>query len=478
MSGRYAKFYNLTFLYKPKNININSGINYNNYANYTNKIMKHLSSSNGKYKDGDILFIGSYTNRQENGFVTVTQNGTNFKVGNLTMNTPGVYYRDAIKEINEFWTGFANNLYIEDNEWINHLKKFGHYNLNSNLNSKSKAATTIQTAFRKSRKPELTNEQFIRLWNKMKTGYYPTNQEVSKMNKYFYNDMFKVAANIRTKMVQNKKAAPAVTKIASVFRGYKTRNIDPRRQFLLSLSKDGRFDRDVEILARLEHKVSTVLGMVRQNANPHNAITNVIGVCHYKATPYKVVQDKKVNVRKNIKLLKKKTPREYLQKFRNQFSYVAKKYSKMDSNNKKKYRDRFYSELSGRPCLENLIDSLVKSLIKPEFVWLGKTRNYQNNPLVPPNNVRYLGFGPNLGLGRNNGLINTAIKTWQSTNNKPKNWENKNLNSRKQMFWSMIKNLPLSMIYNGTPVNGTPNLFNRGGIKFKKSIIANTLEWT
>ena len=337
-------------------------------------------------------------------------------------------------------------------------------------------AKKIQTAFRKSR---LTNEKFIKLYHAKE--YYANNPV--KMNSVVIrtigkkpnpNDITNYTNTlnvIRRKRNTNVKTLPAVQKIQSIFRGYKSRNISTRKQFLLSLSKDGRFDYYVEVLAKLEHKVDMVLSVVRQNIDPLSAITSIIGVCHYKPRPHKTVKNV-TNVRKNLPLLRKKTPREYLQSFRKQFAYVAKEYSKMNDKNKKAYRDRLHSELSGRPCLENLLDSLAKALVKPEFVWVGKTKNFANNPLVS-NNERYLGFGPNL-VGRK-GLINTAITTWAQSKNKPVNWNSKNLNTRKKMFWNMIKNLPVSMIHQGNVVNGTPSLHNKNGKKFKASKLANTL---
>ena len=356
-------------------------------------------------------------------------------------------------------------------------KVYGTENLNLArnmiINKMHGPAKKIQSAFRKSR---LTNEGYLKMWNKRTLS----NAQLQKMQSFVnrkggnYN---KVRNTILSQRIKNKKAVPAVTKIQSVFRGYKSRNIDPRKQFLMSLSKDGRFDYYVEVLAKLEHKVDTVLNMVRQNVDPVSAITGIIGVCHYKPGSYKTVRNV-ANVRKSLPLLKKKTPREYLQNFRKQFSYVAKEYAKMNDRNKKKYRDQLESELSGRPCLENLLDSLTKALLIQDFVWLGKSQYYQNNPLLP-NNIRYLGYGPNLKINgvQRKGIVNTAVQTWKNSGNRPANWTNKNVNARKNMFWKMMKNLPLAMVYQGNIVNGTPALYNENGKKFKSSQLANTLEY-
>ena len=378
MTSRYAKFYNLTFLYPSyRNDRV---INKRYSTQYTSSIKNLLRTSDGKYKDGDILFIGStYQTRQEYGFATVTRHGTDFEQRDEPfMNTPGVYYKQAIKEINEFWEDFEGYPYF-DEDWIKNVKNSGHYNktitntnttkeflrlrsrlknltariqrgenvnmaaynrlahvafkLGQKISGKSNlrnainnakrisAATRIQKAFRlkirtnkefleeyrkwkKSknvengeipnsvntrrltnyanrvygtenlnmtrnmivnkmhgpakkiqtafRKSRLTNEGLLKLWNNRS---HMTNARLRKMHSFIrrrdgINYSLKGIINRRSK---NVKAVPAVIKIQSVFRGYKSRNIDPRRQFLLSLSKDGRFDYYVEVLAKLEH---------------------------------------------------------------------------------------------------------------------------------------------------------------------------------------------------------------------------------
>jgi len=41
----------------------------------------------------------------------------------------------------------------------------------------------------------------------------------------------------------------------------------------------------------------------------------------------------------------------------------------------------------------------------------------------------------------------------------------------------MVKNLPVAMVRHGTIVNGTPRNYNANGKLFKKSNLANTLEY-
>jgi hypothetical protein len=166
-------------------------------------------------------------------------------------------------------------------------------------------------------------------------------------------------------------------------------------------------------------------------------------------------------VRKSLANLRKKTPREYLKGMRRQFGFVAKKQSKFDKNRKKSYRDRLYEELGDRPCLENMIESLVKALSEPSFVWLGKSQD----PIIE--NTKYLN------------VMNKAITSWALAKNRPANWNNKNLNSRKQVFWQMVKNLPLYVVYDQYvgPVNSTPGEYDKNGLRFKASNISNTLEY-
>ena len=330
------------------------------------------------------------------------------------------------------------------------------------VNTMHSPARKIQRAFRASR---LTKNTFMKLWNK------PTLSMAQLMRMHSYvqrhgGNYNAVHRKIRAQRNASPRAAPAVTKIQKSFRKYRTHVIEPRRQFLRDLAADGRFNYYVDVLTRLEYKVAQVRNMIRRgNGAALSVITNVVGVCHYSKRPAATTY----TGRKSLALMKKKTPREYLEAFRRQFSYVASAYSRMSPANKRGYRDRLAGELGNRPCLENLLESLVKALSKAEFVWLGKTKNFENSPLMP-NNARYLGK-----------LMNTAVSTWgqslyANASKRPKNFNAMNLNTRKQLFWNMVKALPVPMYLNGVPINGMPQLYNEKGRKFKKSKIANVLE--
>jgi hypothetical protein len=349
----------------------------------------------------------------------------------------------------------------------------------------------------------INNKQFLNLYRKYKgveNGEIPNNSNyrvlVNYANKVYGTENLNLARNmivnkmnVPVKKIQNafrksRKVEPsnnkvrASKKIFNAFTTYKAKKINlPQTSFLESLKKDGRFGYYVGVLYNLQHRVKLVFEMIKYGEDPHKVISNVIGVCHYTPRPQALVQQVQniPTVRKWLSMFKKKTPKEYLLAFQKQLLYVSNEYKKMSDSEKQEYRDRLHSELSGRPCLENLLDSLAKALVKQDFVWIGKTKNYQNNPLLQ-NNIRYIGFGPNLKINGTlkKGLINTAIQSWY-TANRPANWNSKNLNARKQIFWNMIKKLPLAMVYQNNIVNGTPNLYNRNGVKFKASILANQL---
>ena len=330
----------------------------------------------------------------------------------------------------------------------------------SNTKNFEEQVKKIQRAYRKSTHIP-TNQEVLKLANKTGNFALKPFENWNKVNKLEYKrgDMGPLLNRIRAR--RNKLVAPVVTTLQKHFRGYKSRTIEPRKQFLTDLAHDRRFDYYVVTLTKLEYKVDSVLRSIAMGGSaPVNAITSIIGVCHYKPGPHKKVQNVK-NVRKSIPLLKKQTPREYLQGLRKQFSYVAGVYAKMSPGEKKEYRDRLFEELSGRPCLENLLESLAKVLTKPEFVWKGK----YTDPLLP-HNERYLG-----------NLMNKAVQSWALSKNRPTGWNNMNLNARKKLFWNKVKGLPLYMVHNGDIVNGTPKLYNANGRKFKNSNVAGYLEW-
>jgi hypothetical protein len=334
-----------------------------------------------------------------------------------------------------------------------------------NVKNIESVVKVIQRAYRKY-KHVPTDEELIKLNNKV-YGDYPlrlvNNLKVNKAESRTGMSLNRHIRRIKRARGTNAKAVPVVTTIQRYFRGYSVRQVAPRVQFLKDLAQDGRFDYYVNVLGKLEYKVREVLKSIAQGgAEPVDAITSLVGVCHYKAKPTKRLSNVK-NVRKNLPLLKKKTPREYLESLRHQFSFVTGVYAKMSLSEKKEYRDRLSEELSGRPCLENLLESLAKVLSKPEFVWKGK----YSDPLLP-DNERYLG---------RNGLMNTAVQTWSLSKNRPSGWNNMNLNARKQLFWNKVKGLPLYMVHRDDVVNGTPGNYNSEGKKFKASNVAGYLEW-
>ena len=107
---KFAKFFDLTFLYPG---GFPGCVQYDFKDEYHQIIKKHISENKHKYNDGDIIFIGStYETNQEYGFATIR--GNRFITGKCPEFTPGVYYVDAIDEINKFWLEFEEEIYYTD----------------------------------------------------------------------------------------------------------------------------------------------------------------------------------------------------------------------------------------------------------------------------------------------------------------------------------------------------------------------------
>jgi hypothetical protein len=98
------------------------------------------------------------------------------------------------------------------------------------------------------------------------------------------------------------------------------------------------------------------------------------------------------------------------------------------------------------------------------FEWSGKNID----PPLMKNNDRYI-----------NSVLSKAVISWvNKLSNENKSKLPNNINKRKNMFWKMIqaKNLHVRN-KNGIPVYSTPGAYNKNGLKFKKSNLANTLEY-
>ena len=328
-------------------------------------------------------------------------------------------------------------------------------------------AKIIQRAFRASR---LTNQRKLNLARRAGSPNRISNYKHRRLGSVPINNMVRIKRE-RNASFRTPGALKKITNIQRTFRGYKTLVINPRQAYLEDLIRDGRFDPYVVKLEKLQTMIPEVVRAMRDGGAAKETIFKLISECHYSPRPPVMYRNVRLrDVRRKLNQMKKLKPREYLKRFLHQFSYVAKEYSKMSPGNKAEYRDRLESEAGSRPCLENLLESMVKVLIKPEFLWLGKAKNFENSPLMP-DNVRYLGYGMPKPT---RGLVNTAIQTWK---NVPKNWAHMNLNARKNVFWGMIKNLPVSMVNSGTIVYGTPASYNRRGAKFKASNLSNMLNY-
>lgn len=356
-----------------------------------------------------------------------------------------------------------------------HELNVAHFSL-KRLAKKFTGSNEFTPAVNKDAERYITNKRFFNLYARNKT--HPI---LAKYARNFYK-----TTNI--KGVRNfiaKKMAPQATEaIKRVRRRLKpttptpknnknnhvTKNAQVRRNFIVALHRNSFNNHYVNTLGKLNNldKHETVFGMIRANVDPHTAITSAIGPCHYrqnfKSRPKVQNMPNIPTIRSRLGALNRPTTREYINILLDQFSYVAREYAKMSDVRKKEYREQLKDELSGRPCLENLLDSMAKCLFKQEFVLLGKIQN----PYTGTNNIRYVGTGPE--LGKSKGLMNQIIRTWNK--NFPNGWNNKNDENKINMFWNMIKNNEIYAIHQGVPMNMKLSQFNKNGKVFKSSILA------
>lgn len=306
------------------------------------------------------------------------------------------------------------------------------------------AAKKIQVAFKKrlATKNLKTNEEYLKKFMSRKTPSVLLSRYVAKHYPgENHNDML-------TTMYMKRNALDpfgrrkAIKTIQTKYRTYINKRMNIIGDYISDLDKDGRFGFNVKVLQKLFTRINDVLFEIKKHwgEDPLGKITNFIGPCHIKPD---------------------EIPRKYLAQMFNQMRYVAIEYSKL--RDKKAYRDRLSDALGDRPCLENLLDGMAKTLVEPAFEWRGK----RIDPLLP-NNSRYL-----------SDVMGPAVSSWHSTlsNNNKKLIANKNLNARKQLVWNMVKSQNLAVMTNNGPVYSTPKNYNVNGKRFKGSNVANTLEY-
>lgn len=300
-------------------------------------------------------------------------------------------------------------------------------------NKVKSSAITIQRKFRKTRKP-MTNENYIRKMGKLEPGEIPPQRLVNYAKP---NNVNNALNKIYTKRHNGIK--PKVKIIKRTFKRFKNRRIAYITNLLNDMKADGRFEYYGSVLYKLFYHSMRILRYLNNNytnKSPKTIITETIGVCHYNVN--------------------RETPRVYLKSMIERLVYVAKEYQKI---NHKKYFDRLFSELGDRPCLENLLDSMIEALVGPVFVWEGKG----STALIGLNNSKYL-----------NKIMTKAVITWKLPKNTPEI-----LNVRKRLFWNQVKNR--TILYannvNTIPYNMRVLNYNKNGKKFKESALANTLEY-
>ena len=300
------------------------------------------------------------------------------------------------------------------------------------------ATTTIQRAFRRTRAP-MTNEKFIRLVNKWQKGNNRgLNALTTYANKKYGTENLNMAINM---MYENRHqgTSPAVKRIQTAWRARTSDRLRPVKAFIKSLEADDRFNKYYTgILIKLFTYTTHTLSLVKSypNVSPKKIISKVIGQCHINP---------------------EQVPAKYLGALINQLVYVSRAYNKMSTGDKIKYRDRLDENLGGRPCLENILDALIESLVEPVFIWVGK----KLDPPLVKNNARYL-----------NNVMAKAVSSWALSKNKKPN----SLRDRKKVFWTMVRNRELYVRNSeGVPVYSTPAKYNVWGKKFFKSNLAQSL---
>ena len=121
---KFAKFHDLTFLYPSR---FPGFIEPGEERDYKLIVKKHITENKHEFNDGDIIFIGStYETRQYYGFANIE--GNDFITGEYpsTGGYDGVYYRDAIDDLNEFWMNFEGESYFLYDD-ITEIKENGSY---------------------------------------------------------------------------------------------------------------------------------------------------------------------------------------------------------------------------------------------------------------------------------------------------------------------------------------------------------------
>lgn len=313
------------------------------------------------------------------------------------------------------------------------------------IKQKYLAAKKIQKSFKLYKWLPRTNENFIKMVTRNKRPTREQEKHLANISekRYGTRNVYNAVNALYNKRHSSPSFERATSVIETAVHKYQTQRLAKIKHLLNDMKQDGRFDYYVSTLTNLVNRIVKVLTVINREGKPQDIITTAIGPCHIKP---------------------KEVPRKYLANMYNQLVYISKEYSRKSSLEHKKFLNRLDSMLGGRPCLENMMDAMVGALLEPVFEWNGKSID----PPLVQNNDRY----PNMILGK-------AAMTWRekmSNNNRAK--LPNNLNKRKQMFWNMVKGLELHIRNkNGIPVYSTTARYNKNGRKFKKSNLANSLEY-
>jgi hypothetical protein len=216
----------------------------------------------------------------------------------------------------------------------------------------------------------------------------------------------------------------------------------------LKTDPEKRFDKYyIPMFNKLFNKAKKINHLKYPGREFADIISKQIGPCHLKANA-------------NLQSREKYLPQLY-----QQLVFITSEFNNLSDVKKAKFVDVFANKLGDRPCLENALHEGVEALLEPVFQWVGKNID----PLNSQNGPRYV-----------QNVIRPAMLSWiESLDNTNKRLlDNMNLNQRKNMFWQKIKDRNLHTISGGgIPIYAKVSSYDVNGAYFKRSNLANQLEW-
>ena len=212
-------------------------------------------------------------------------------------------------------------------------------------------------------------------------------------------------------------------------------NSEKIEKFFKLLETDGRFTFIVRILRNLVTHKNLIKNTYENNIPSveivQRLISNKIGLCHLKNSGLSGYR---------TEAAKKEKIKVYLQEFvitlETAVNIFYEKIAKFNSQNKKmeyiqKVLDQYELNLGGRPCLDNALEELMNAIMKPGFIWKGKTiplnlwlehdiQKYKNEILAPAIMSYYQSLNTNnLTIFKKKPKTKKIKQMWNFFQNKP-----------------------------------------------------------